>query len=197
VISETYPEYKLKEEAIEEGLKASQPCRLEYVKTSVTQGKTVVLDVAHNQPAIVIIINLLYRNSHFLQEKCMLSLMQRHPGKNFRVIYGSSGHKDTYGCLQALKDYAYKIHVVQAKHSRAKNIGEMLEQVEEVKAELIEEKGKETFEEVVNGGDIASTIDNALEKAKEDEVVVVLGSFYIMAEVRQHFKYNDDIDPVY
>lgn len=127
----------------------------------------------------------------------MLSLMQRHPGKNIRAIYGSSGHKDTYGCLQALKDYAYKIHIVQAKHSRAKNIEEMKEQVEEVKAELIEEKGKETFEEVINGGDIASTIDSVLEKAKEDELIVVLGSFYIMAEVRQYFKYNDDIDTVF
>jgi len=188
VITEKYPEFnKINDKAIEEGMKAAQPCRLEYVDTSNSddkriKNKTIVLDVAHNQPAI---------------EKCMLTLMQKHQGKKLRVIFGSSGHKDTYGCLQVLKDYASKIHIVQAKHSRAKNIQELLEQVEQVKAELIEEKGKEAFEDVINDGDITSTIDDALFKVKEDEVIVILGSFYIMAEVRQYLKYNDDIDPVF
>ena len=127
----------------------------------------------------------------------MLTLMQRHPGKKIRVIFGSSGNKDTYSCLQSLKDYAHKIHVVQAKHSRAKNIQQLVEQIEEVKAELIDEKGKEAFEDIINDGDITSTIDDALFKVKEDEVLVVLGSFYIMAEVREYLKYPDEMDPVY
>jgi len=62
VLTEKYPEYQFKESAIEEGLKAQQPCRLEYVKTAASQNKTVVLDVAHNQPAIVIALFLFTQN---------------------------------------------------------------------------------------------------------------------------------------
>lgn len=58
MLTQTYPEYKITEEALNEGLKANQPCRLEYVDTKsfnnpMIKDKLIVLDVAHNQPAIV------------------------------------------------------------------------------------------------------------------------------------------------
>ena len=61
MLTQTYPEYKISEEALEEGLKASQPCRLEYVDTKsfdnpIIKDKLIVLDVAHNQPALVTFI---------------------------------------------------------------------------------------------------------------------------------------------
>lgn len=130
----------------------------------------------------------------------MITLTLQHPGHNIRVIYGSSEHKDIYSCLEALKDYAYKVHLVQAKHGRAKSLAKLQESVEQVKSELVEESASALFEKVVNEGDIESTIDYALKqasKAEKPEVVVVIGSFYIMAEARKYFKYNDEFDPVY
>ena len=130
----------------------------------------------------------------------MLTLTLRHPGHRIRVIYGSSGNKDAYACFQVLKDYAYKIHLVQAQHSRAKNLTELVEAVQQVEFELVETKEGGLFESIVEEGNIENTIDYALtESSKEDqpEVVVILGSFYIMAEARKYFKYNDIFDPVF
>jgi len=130
----------------------------------------------------------------------MLSLTLKHPGHNIRVIYGSSGHKDIYSCLQVLKDYAYRVHFVEAKHHRVKKLGEILEAAEQIKMELAEGEEGKLFEEVINEGDISSTMDYALEqstKGEKPEVVVILGSFYLMAETRQHLKYKDELDPVY
>lgn len=130
----------------------------------------------------------------------MLSVVLRNPGHNIRVVYGSSGHKDSYACFQVMKDYVYKIHVMQAKHTRAKKLDELLENVDQVKSEVTEGSSKEIFEEIKNNGDITSTLNYAFEqsaKAENPEVIVVLGSFYIMPEVRQYFGYKDDLDPVF
>lgn len=130
----------------------------------------------------------------------MLSLTLKHPGHNIRVVYGSSGHKDIYSCLQVLKDYAYRVHLVEAKHHRVKKLNEILDVTEQIKLELAEGESGKLFEEVIKEGDIASTIDYALEQSKKSEkpeVVVILGSFYLMGEARQNLGYKDQFDPIY
>jgi len=130
----------------------------------------------------------------------MLSLTLKHPEHNIRVIYGTSGHKDIYSCLQVLKDYAYRVHLVEAKHHRMKKISEISEVAEQIKMELAEGEEGKLFEDVKNEGNVASTIDYALEQSKRSEkpeVVVILGSFYLMGEARQHLGYKDELDPVY
>ncbi len=129
----------------------------------------------------------------------MLSLIQKYPEHNIRAIYGSSGHKDIYGCLQSLKDFAYRIHFVEAKHHRVKKLNEILESAEQIKFEMVVTKEDPIFEEVVGEGDIAQTIEYALKesaKAQRPEVVAILGSFYLMSEARQYLEYNDDVDPI-
>ena len=73
VLGEKYPEFnKITDKAVEEVIKAAQPCRLKYVTSASThkirKDKTIFLDVAHNQPAIV---------SYFLKKRIMTDKNQR------------------------------------------------------------------------------------------------------------------------
>jgi len=130
----------------------------------------------------------------------MLSLLQKHPEAKFRAIYGTSAEKDDYDSIQVLKDYASKIHLVQAKHSRAMNIEKLVQCSEQVKFELTDESSNSLFENVIDSGDIKKTLSFALEQSlasKENEVIVIVGSFYLMAEVRQSLGFKDEADPIF
>jgi len=60
IIKQKYPQFNLTDEAINKGLEARLPFRMQYLNTSeITsdprwKDRTVILDVGHNPPALVI-----------------------------------------------------------------------------------------------------------------------------------------------
>ena len=89
------------------------------------------------------------------------------------------------------------IHPVTSQHFKLSHIDIVKENVEEISRLLhpyINEKNP--FQEPIESGDIQSTLSHVTKKAAENQdVVLVCGSFYIMADVRDFFKFGDDLDP--
>ena len=57
---------------------------------------------------------------------------------------------------------------------------------------------KNYFEEVIDNGNIFSTINYALKLSENnvnDEIIVIIGSLYMMREVIQFFGFKDECDP--
>jgi len=175
---------------IEAGIKATQPCRLEYVdKTQYAHlisghgPEHVILDVGHNPPAL---------------ERSLLALKIRHPHTKIRIIYGTSAKKDVYSSLMNIIQYASHIHLVQAQHARAMPLENLNEATNQVKAEITQESGK-IFEPIQESGNIPKTIKFAFEKCaqgRQKEMIVIAGSFYIMQEARQYLGIKDEYDPL-
>jgi len=51
------------------------------------------------------------------------------------------------------------------------------------------------IEPLINGGEIYSTIMDALKKTSPKEIIVICGSFTLMREARQALGFRDDCDP--
>ena len=126
-----------------------------------------------------------------------MTLMIRHPNHSFRIIYGTSAKKDAFHSLSNIIQYADKIHLIQAKNARSMDIEELKEAADTVSNE-IRDNGKGLFEEIIEKGSIASTIEfafNQCNERKKNEIIVITGSFYVMQEVRTLLGFQDEFDP--
>ena len=73
----------------------------------------------------------------------------------------------------------------------------LLQYTDLVKEEMTEASANSVFAPIISGGDVKSTIETALKEVEKDEIVVILGSFYLMAEARESLGFKDKIDPVF
>lgn len=121
----------------------------------------VILDVAHNEDGF-------YRLFEALKEY--------YPHKKIRLVLGMCGDKDIKKCLVMAAAHSSHIHLVKADISRAAST--------ETLAKVLEELEYVDFSSFPS---ISQGLKEALKQVegKENEMVVVCGSFYIMAEVRE------------
>ena len=135
---------------------------------------TIVLDVAHNAPAI---------------ERLVQLLLKRFPGKAFRFVCGFSADKDIPKVIQTLISVTSydKIHLVKANHPRGASLEEIHTALPSTNATLT------SISSVSDGVEAALT---AAREAQEDheEVVVVCGSVFLMAETRQVLGFREPVD---
>ena len=121
----------------------------------------VIFDVAHNPEAIFSLLQALH---HFFPE-----------GK-FRFLVGFSKDKDYENCLDLIADVATHIHLVQSDSSRSASLEMLQEAMRNEDPHLwtphasIQEAVAAAYSEVVTRG----------------EILVVCGSFYVMAEAKAH-----------
>jgi dihydrofolate synthase / folylpolyglutamate synthase len=158
-----------------QGTSQRPPCRFESVQRNDTL--TVILDVAHNPPAMLYLIRKL--NATFPQSK-------------FRMIVGMSSDKDTNLCgqyiLQGVHNNAEAIHLVQAAHPRAARIEDMLASDA---SGLLKAYSHYDLED----RSVTRQIQVALELAKKnDEVLVICGSVFLMAEAREALDFDEPRD---
>jgi len=186
-------------EEIVEGTKIRPPCRFEEMDIPTTvmsedgsriqKNVRVILDVAHNPQAM---------------DYLLVKLRSTYPNSsdNVRLVVGMSSDKDLKYCTEIVLDHvsqqANKLHLVEASHPRAASISSILE----ANPKLVNEShyydttmtSQQTEEEeVVNvnehGRDVSSVskqVRLALElAAKNDELLVVCGSVFIMADARE------------
>ena len=185
-ILRNHDKLEVTDEQIEEGTKQRPPCRFEEGNFTITVSpdssmKTIpkevrfILDVAHNPSALKLLI-------HKLKEK--------YPVEKKRIVVGFSADKDIQQCaeylLSAVHSDSNQIHLVQASHPRAAT----LEAIIDVAPSL---RGAHYS---LDDRSITTQITKAMELSamSQDEIVVVCGSVFLMAEARQSLGYKEPKD---
>lgn len=170
---------KIPEHILQKGTSQRPPCRFEAVDL-VEHGITVILDVAHNPPAMEYLVH---------------KLKTTYPTSNFRMIVGMSSDKDARLCgvsvLKAVNGDANAIHLVQAAHPRAAKL-----------EDIIEADTSNTFQSKSHydlmDRSVTKQIQIGLELAKEKgEILVVCGSVFLMAEAREALGFDEPRDSQY
>lgn len=160
---------------ITEGVKVRPKCRFEEfdIATPVTNNTSVkvVLDVAHNPQAIEYLISKLRSN---------------YPSSHLRVVVGMSADKDLKSCSDILLEnvsHPSKIHLVESPNPRAASIASILE----ANPKLNECSYKEPS--------VSLQVQEALKLAAiNDELLVICGSFFIMADARKELGIEEPRD---
>jgi dihydrofolate synthase / folylpolyglutamate synthase len=158
---------------IEEGTSTRPPCRFELVERS--DGVTVVLDVAHNPPAM---------------EYLLRKLKDTFPNRKYRIVVGMSSDKDLGLCANMLlhETPAESLHLVQAFHPRAAKLEHMLD------AEPRLLRAHYDLED----RSITQQLQKALVLAHSaNEVLVVCGSVFLMTEAREALGFDEPRDSRY
>jgi dihydrofolate synthase / folylpolyglutamate synthase len=174
----------LDSERVNAALSMRPPCRfqvLHIVRPNSTEKKvTIVLDVAHNLPAF---------------QRLVRTLQKRFPTQRYRFVCGFSADKDisqvlrvmaTADSSKCLEDLYSRVHLVKANHPRGASLEEINLSLENANAPC--------FDSI---SDISTGVNNAIAAARgasEDEVVVVCGSVFLMAEARQALGFKEPMD---
>jgi dihydrofolate synthase/folylpolyglutamate synthase len=119
-----------------------------------------IFDVAHNPDAVFYLLQALHTF---------------YPEAKFRFVAGFCKDKEYATCLALIADVATHIHLVQAPISRAANLEELKASIEKEDLALC------TFHPILRE---AVQLADSLASEK-GEILVVCGSFYIMAEAKE------------
>jgi dihydrofolate synthase/folylpolyglutamate synthase len=134
---------------------AGVPGRLEPVRDS----PRVYLDGANNPDGALAL-------SHELQR--MLSEI---PDARLHLIFGASGDKDARAMLQVLAPLAHVLTLSQASHTRAAPVEDLAAVARELGAQVLVEP------------DVNRAIERAIQGAREQDIVCVCGSFFLLGDV--------------
>jgi dihydrofolate synthase/folylpolyglutamate synthase len=177
LLKQTHPDLLkgITNDQIHQGTSIRPPCRFEQIQQDNT---TIVLDVAHNPPAMVYLIR---------------KLEATYPGASFRFVAGMSSDKDLGQCARALlstvRGSAGQIHLVEAANPRAAKLEAILEAEPNLAAGAhydLEDRG------------ITRQVLLALELSKaKGEILVICGSVFLMAEAREALGFDEPRDSEY
>lgn len=179
LVEQSHPELfgkHLTPDEIEHHTSIRPPCRFETIQKD---NVTVVLDVAHNPPAM---------------EYLVYKLKTTYPKTPFRFVTGMSSDKDLGQCARALlsttQESCRNIHLVQAAHPRAASLEKILEA-----ENSLETAAYYDFDD----RSITKQVLRALELTKENngEILVVCGSVFLMAETREALGIDEPRDSDY
>lgn len=180
-------------------LESRPPCRFQVfhiVRPNSTERKvTIVLDVAHNPPAIERLVDL---------------LCKRFPDKKYRFVCGFSADKDMRRVVSTIaqvckhnatdderRDEALlqqRIHLVKANNPRGASLDEINHALTAGSASHDEDVWTRPFEAIESIEDGVNAAVAAARASVDDEVVVICGSVFLMAEARQALGFKEPID---
>jgi len=137
---------------------------------------TVILDVAHNPPAMDLLAN---------------KLKATYPNQAKRIVTGFSIDKDLSLCAQSLLSIVpdpSSLHLVQAAHPRAARLEDMLQAEPRLEHSNFDQEDRS----------IEAQVRSAMRLAQErGEVLVICGSVFIMSEVRETLGIEEPRDSGY
>ena len=154
----------IEENHIQQGIKQRPPCRFEELTVDDVK---VILDVAHNPAALDQLMNTM--ETHYK------TYLER---KAIRIVIGFSEDKDIEKCANMLLKYVKVqcVHLSEALNARAASVDTILEASPRLKAAQYS----------VGDRSVTRQVKSALElAAKNDEVLLICGSFFVMGEVRE------------
>ena len=91
------------------------------------------------------------------------------------------------------------IHPVTSSHFKLQKIDSIKSKFDEVSKLLHPyiDNQKNPLQEPIEEGDIKTTLQKVTKDAAEhQDVVLICGSLFIMSDVREFFKYDDEFDPI-
>lgn len=168
------PTLAITEEHIAQGTSQRPPCR--FQEMTLDNGVLVILDVAHNPPAM---------------EYLITKLKATYPGRPYRMVVGMSSDKDLGLCARSILQECdvSRIHLVEAAHPRAAKIEHILEKAPHlVKANYDKEDPSITKQ-------VRYALDAAA--ATQNEIVVICGSVFLMSEAREALGIDEPRDSAY
>jgi len=137
----------------------------------------VILDVAHNPQAMDYLIAKLKAN---------------YPNDNVRMVVGMSADKDLKYCTDILLEYVSqnpeRIHLVEASHPRAASISAILKANPALVNSHYETRRVDDtdLDDERDESSVSKQVRGALQlAATNNEVVVICGSVFIMADARE------------
>lgn len=185
----------ISQDEIAKGVTIRPPCRFEEmdIPTTITlkDGTTstkyvrVILDVAHNPQAMDYLLGKLR------------STYPNIDASDQRIVVGMSSDKDLKYCtdilLNHVNDDATKLHLVEASHPRAASITSILEANQKLvnhahyyDSTILEIEGDELNEHGRDVSSVSKQVRSALHlAAQNDELLVICGSVFIMADARE------------
>jgi dihydrofolate synthase / folylpolyglutamate synthase len=159
--------FHLTSEQIEKGLRGRQPCRFEVVQES----PPIILDVAHNPDGL---------------EHLFRAIQFHYPNRKIRVLFGLSKNKDLHHCLKIIAAHGHFFHLVMATNGRGATIDTLQGVLEKLSVHPLRLLSHDSIR--------AGTLFAREETRREQEVLVICGSFFIMSEVRQALGFCDPSD---
>jgi dihydrofolate synthase / folylpolyglutamate synthase len=178
----------LTDDQIRTGVSRRPSCRFEQFtfpllpQDSAASKIPVVLDVAHNPPAM---------------ELLAYKLQKTYPLARFRVVVGLSSDKDLQLCLQYLSPVIQgdlsRLYFVQASHPRAATLESLVDATT-----VITDASTANYD--LDDRSISKQIlaaINDMKKTTDDEVLVICGSVFIMAEARETLGFDEPRDSQY
>lgn len=185
----------LRSARVQSALELRPPCRFQVFHmmrpNSGEKKVTIVLDVAHNPPAIHKLMGLLHK---------------RFPDKKLRFVCGFSADKDVGSVVSTIADACRRhdansssssfedesalrrIHLVKANHPRGASLDEVNQSL------ALAGRDAPQFAAIAS---IADGLEQAVQAARaspDDEVVVVCGSVFLMAEARRAMGLKEPMD---
>lgn len=122
---------------------------------------SMVLDVAHNPQAITALV-------HRLQAL-------RPSYQSIMIIFGLLADKDVTACVALLAPLVDQWHCVTLSNDRAASAAALAAVVEQ-------QAGEQAFQYPT----VTAALDQVIAKATPDDLVLIVGSFYLVAEVRRY-----------
>jgi dihydrofolate synthase/folylpolyglutamate synthase len=177
LLEQSHPHHvkQLDDDVLRRGTLARPPCRFETVHLN-DSNLTVILDVAHNPPAMEYLVRKLHKT---------------YPDASFRMVVGMSSDKDLQLCGQAVKlatgHDTGKIHLVQAAHPRAATLEDILDRAN-LNGAHFDLKDRSVTQQITTAMKIAIT---------NNEILVVCGSVFLMAEAREALGFDEPRDSAY
>lgn len=161
--------FYLPQDAIQKGLEAKQPCRFEIIPGPLP----LILDVAHNPDGL----------QHLFQ---MLAHAYSH--SSIRVLFGLSKSKDIKLCLKIIATYAHSFHLVEATNGRGAPTHELYQHLCEMAIDP---------SRILIHDSILLGVNQAKEEAlKNQEILLICGSFFIMNQARQALGIREPYDEI-
>lgn len=155
--------FTIPEKIIAEALLAIPPCRME---TLHVEGKTLIMDVAHNPDGL---------------NRLFTTIKANYPDSPLCVIFGLSKSKDVQGCLSIIQKHSNDLHAVTAENGRG------------IEAESLKEACAKMNASVTAHASLAEAIETAI---KSEKVIVICGTFFIMSQARKALKFSEICDPI-
>jgi dihydrofolate synthase/folylpolyglutamate synthase len=162
-------DFNLSPQSIEKGLEGKQPCRFEVLKGS----PPIILDVAHNPDGF----------QHLFQ-----MIEHHYPGRSLRLLFGLSKSKDLKGCLQLIAAQGSQFHLVEASNGRGISVNDLYFSLQELSIESSRLSVHES---------IPTAVQQARQEAlKQEQILVICGSFFIMGQARQALGFTESFDAI-
>lgn len=141
-----------------EALKAMPPCRMEKHQYNHIP---VILDVGHNEDGLAYLFK---------------GLKQEYPDHRILCVYGLSKNKDIKQCLSIINRYASSHYLVEAVNGRGLPVNELKENCLSL--------GVNSAEIFVYEG-IEPSVRQALADCRKNDLLLICGTFFIMASAKK------------